>query len=531
MRERYFNRRVALVKRLKDKLIYLVLFLVIFLTLFYKFMAPEPFRRVVYGNFLYGKLIAPLIRVLRDPVNHNLKLKAPSYKITTNPSDWSRITTPEPGFDKMNPILRPRSGQEWISGYLDETAGRRQIKLKLRGSSYFHYAGPKKSVWIKVGGDKKIRGWKYASLINIKREDYFIDNFVYDTSSEIGLLSPYHRNIHLYINNKYTGFYHEIEQFDKFFLEKKKLPVDDIYFLDLSGDRKGFFNSIYWRQKSRPAGVKKGDRKKLDNLLSDLKEFKTDSINIEQSLKHIILFELVGSRHIDYIHNHRIYYNPLFKKFEPIAWDVGVILKDSSYDVPNNPIYAAVVYNHETRLRKYQLQKEILEKEITPSYIEKYFLNIIESYYNDILMDKHMGHYYSISPESWVESTKNLIERVKRRRLEMIEIANENNIINASIIKNKLKLKINSNHVVELQSILINGNEKIKSPELFYSDFKRNSEFLNENLSDDLRRRPILRIEKNKLFESVSEIKSYEVRIKQLVTGEVTTIRGGDDNI
>jgi len=302
------------------------------LTSFYYLMAPEPFKVLFYKHFLQGKFLNPLIKILEsNPVDAASSL-LPTYE----------LSIPQEIFDKMS--NDPRGvGRRWANALL--TAGNQRnlpVQIKFRGNIRSHWAGIKQSLRIKSKAGILFNGWKRTSLINMKLRDYIIDPFSYDTSRKIGLLAPNHRFVNLMINGKSIGLFHEVEDFDRYYLRKIERMQGDIFYLDLYKNLgSGFKSSAPWTKRSFAEDASFDNKAHLDELISCLKQRCSDLsqlIDIEQFLKNIIIFELVGSGHLDSHHNHRLYYDPSIGKFEPINWDMGTPVASRPRNQSYNPI-------------------------------------------------------------------------------------------------------------------------------------------------------------------------------------------------
>lgn len=420
--KRYHTKKVKYLKRASIGFgIFLLLFTLIDLIAL-RTIFPPIFVRITHEDFLLGRIISPLMRIVERTLwqVRDEDLVAGKVNLIINPNTW----------DEMNEGFKLRDGRPWVDGGILQIAGERYpVKIKGRGQSPTHFIGPKKSIWVIPDGRFKVNGWSRTSYNNFYHSNYSAELFVYDTAKMIGLIAPVHEFKHFYLNGNYQGLFHQIHDFDNSFLEIIGKPSSGVYYLDLLENPKdNFYSARYWRKRAWNKNLQKEEDKRLQeflNCLNDECHNIEDFVKVDHYLKNKIIFDLMSSDHLDYRHNHRIYLDPKTGQFEPIMWDI-ILYYRSYHELAQsyNPIIRHFLSDAKTRQRYLDLMYTILSEDITEDYIDNYFKKLLETYKMDFLKDHYMGARESITFFEWsyhMQENARLIKEQRQKMLNMID--------------------------------------------------------------------------------------------------------------
>lgn len=378
------------------------------------FFAPIPFQNYVYHDLIIQRLAYPLLQMFIANPPRVETSTLPAYEITIDGESW-RTLNDDPYF----------AGREWMDAYFSlEDRRNLVIKLKTKGDSIAHKLGVKKSLWIKTKAGIFINDWKRTALVTLRDPLFLVDKFAYDTAKKIDLLSPNNRYVNLFVNKKYYGIYHEVEELDKFYLQNEERTRGDLYLLDEAFEKDNDFYSLqYWKKNVSTENVPKENMQNLSRLFNCLKEFcdgLESFISTEQYLKNIILFELIGSDHLDIWHNQRIYFDPARGKFEPIHWDALYFVPDLEFNQSNDYIVQNILLRPSLRIQKLKMQKEFLSEVITERYIDEFISGYVEKLGPVLANDKYLGGYKAFNYWSFLKATRELKDSLKVRRKAML---------------------------------------------------------------------------------------------------------------
>ncbi len=390
----------------------------------------------------------PIICLIEENFADETKVVGDRFHLSIDDDDWDQLE------ESFKDEKRP-----WFKGFLKvEDRANWPVKVKARGMNYWHWAGVKKSIWLNLVGDKTIDGWKRVSLVNIKWEHYILDFYAYDMAKKIDLMAPNHKLSHLYINKIYNGLYHQIEDFDKYYLLKNDKKLGEIYYYDvykyLVGD---FYNTLFWRKRANISGHTKDDKRNIKELLGCLAAYCEDAqkyLRVEKFIDNKIIFELLGSSHLDTSHNHRLYFNPETKKFEPIMWDLARSEEDLEYDQSFNLISQNLFVDPKVRANKLRRQYYLLSNVFTEQFIEEYLNSFIEKYKHNLLFDKKMGSYDAITYYQFIQASFATRDIILKRRKEMLEIStNPPKFTYKKLGRSKYRIYFNTPHVLAIKSL------------------------------------------------------------------------------
>ncbi len=296
-----------------------------------------------------------------------IKLVAPKVqKDNKSPLKTFRITVAQRDISSLNSNL-PKSGKDhFVKAYLnisDKKDKIYKIKLRYRGDSNSHWLYAQKSLRIKLAKNAVYDMAKTFNLINPPSQLNYRDSINYQFSKELGIISPKCEPCRVFINGRYMGVYLYLSQVDESLLRAYRRMPGSIYYGDSSPIQNGiaslWFNPIYWEKKASRNRENRDNREDIELFIkgvnSNNKEFINFAetyLNLDKFFAFIALDRVFGTQHHDYIHNHKIYFDPYKGKFEPISWDLRFWLplkaKDLSFyplqlKLASNPIYDAKI--------------------------------------------------------------------------------------------------------------------------------------------------------------------------------------------
>ncbi|MAZ49177.1 MAG: hypothetical protein CME65_11475 [Halobacteriovoraceae bacterium] len=298
------------------------------------------------------------------------KKNFPSVHIKMKPNDFVQLTKSE-----KNPL--------WSNAYLEKDNGFLKIEIKKRGFHFYHWMGKKKSLRIKHDNQSYI-------LMNYKWPSYFTEIFAGHFAKQLNLLNESENMIHLYINKRYQGLYHLIQDFDDSFLEKHGMRLGPIYSYDNYSYKSGeFFNPYLWENSQ-----KNYHWLPLDDLLNCIQKSCTELltyIQVRDFINFYNLTELIGSSHRDAFHNHKLYYDPFEKKFSPIVWDLGYLRNDAEVLQSKNPISQKLLQNSFFRYIRIESLKQLMSNELSLQKLQSFLKRLLVKIKFDFKYDYLMG--------------------------------------------------------------------------------------------------------------------------------------------
>ncbi len=279
--------------------------------------------------FLKNRVLKTYIKFTAKTPLSNKQSQLKTFDITIDPNHISQLNS-----------NLPKSGKEnYYKAYLKitlpdegEKASIRKIKLRYRGDNNYHWLNDKKSLRIKLkGGVYEME--KTFNLLNPVELSSFRDVVNYNLAKKIGLIAPDCYPVRVTINGQFMGVYLYLSQVDENLLRKYKRMPGSIYYGDLGVIDKVEFvwdGQEKWAKKASRNKQQKNDRKDISLLIHAIKnysqlefiDFTETYLNKEAFFKFIALDRLFGSHHHDFVHNHKLYFDPYKGKFEPIAWDI-----------------------------------------------------------------------------------------------------------------------------------------------------------------------------------------------------------------
>lgn len=359
--------------------------------------------------YSYQKSIFPKIELTLDRFHFFFKNELKK--------EWLKLTAPEPLPDVNSPLKTfhisvnqadidllnsnlPLSGKEqYIDGALkisdDGISKVRNIKLRYRGDNNFHWLYGQKSMRIKLRGDDTYEMEKKFNLINTPNLYFHRDIIAYSLARRLGLITPDNYPVRVFINGVYKGVYSYLSQVNEHLLRKQKRMPGSIYFGDYAsinefGVRNLWDNEKFWVKKASRNAEQKKNREDLLFFLNapyepDEKKFFNifyQNFDTEKFFNYMAIDRLVASRHHDYHHNHKIYFDPYKGKFEPIEWDIRTWSQSDKKNVTFYPLLLKVMKNP---ILDWEIDKKVYS--LIKNNINKYFIGQIDDLYDQVKDD------------------------------------------------------------------------------------------------------------------------------------------------
>lgn len=348
-----------------------------------------------FHYFLKNEVKRELVKLTASSAPKDNESKLKTFNITINPSY----------IHKLNSKL-PESGKEkYFDAYLttSDAPAIRKIKLRYRGAGNYHWINDKKSLKIKT---KNYQMHKKFSLINPVLINSFHEIINYQLSQELGIISPEFYPVRVKVNGQFMGVYLFLSQIDESLLRKHKRMPGSIYYGDLTAKRK--YQDLWsdeqsWEKKASRNKDKDSDRTDIqlfinaikNNSESEFKDFVETYLNKDAYFNFIALDRLFGSHHHDYVHNHKLYFDPYKGKFEPISWDLRFWQSVKQKDLSLYPLQLRLasdpIYDADIDRRVYQL----LQNNPVSSLIQRY-KTIIQTVLPDLKADIYRDQAISL---------------------------------------------------------------------------------------------------------------------------------------
>jgi spore coat protein H len=265
--------------------------------------------------------------------------------------------------------------------------------------------------------------------ISLSRNKLSLDFF-----DRIGVISPHSKHVLLYINGFYKGIYLELESFDQYLLQKRKLPDGPIIYATNYHANFSLMNPENELKTSLDEGytMKYGDHNELAKLESFIAKINTLSnnefelevekvLNVEQYLTW--LSGVVCTQNFDgFIHNYAIYQNRQTNLYEITPWDYDGTWGRDLHGRPLEHDFVPISgYNTLTaRLLHYHLYKNKY-KEILSSILDNHFcLNslepIIEEQFQRLKPYIETDPYLTLSKEQFEKEKQVILDFIKNRK-------------------------------------------------------------------------------------------------------------------
>lgn len=228
----------------------------------------------------------------------------------------------------------PQSGKNYVKGKLLLADGYHKIKLRLRGNHPRHWRTEKKSLRVKMQGDKLWRDLNRFELLAPADKSLLGAYLSAQLAKLMGLPGADIELAWVYINGQSNGLYLLSESIDEQTLINHNLMPGDIYAGEVakrdaySGvDNRLFHHSGLWQKLAHNSDHPRTQRTSLNLLVSWLQQPQIDYQQLRQLVDYpmfarfYLFHQLIGSTNIDQFHNWRLYFDHSRGRFFPLVWD------------------------------------------------------------------------------------------------------------------------------------------------------------------------------------------------------------------
>ncbi|MEZ5973576.1 MAG: CotH kinase family protein [Planctomycetota bacterium] len=292
----------------------------------------------------------------------------------------------------------PHSGRDYVEGGILNNGEVQKVDLRYRGDNVYHWGYFKKSWRIKTKRNQLFEKMRKFNLVAPRTAEAINNYLAIKLATEMGLITPRIELVNLAINGEVQGIYILTEQLEESTLRAHDRMPGDLYSGELvgldsySGVENDLFDSTgFWSKAAINNHMPEDSLAPLGLLLDSLnplKEFDegqhelTSLLDIQEFAQFNVLESVVGTVHVDDLHNWRLYYDPWWTLFSPIVWDLvgwhrsvrlrpGVPFRP---DVISSRVHVALHQNGEFLRAKHLAFREFFERGL-----DQYLINELDS--------------------------------------------------------------------------------------------------------------------------------------------------------
>lgn len=259
-----------------------------------------------------------------------------------------RRRTPEDGIRSLNVFLPeaaedalledlPHSGRQYVEAALVYPDGSlREVRVKMRGDHFWHWAGRKQSLRIKTKKKSLFERIRGINLNAPKMPDQVSGHLSYYLAREMGLIAPRSEMVELTINGSYRGVYESFEQMEEMTIRTHGRMPGDLYSGDIvkRNSFRGIGNRVFenkglWEKLAINNHFAVEEDAALDRLIDllgappslDRADALNELLDMDAFGKYAAYRSLCQTFHYGETHNWRLYYDPWRNRFEPAVWD------------------------------------------------------------------------------------------------------------------------------------------------------------------------------------------------------------------
>ncbi|MFT7623487.1 MAG: hypothetical protein ACI9WU_002670, partial [Myxococcota bacterium] len=219
----------------------------------------------------------------------------------------------------------------------------RDVRVRYRGDSAFHWLYPHKSLRIKTQKTELLDGLRTFNLNVNKGYGETLSNLTgYRLAQRLGLAAPRVAMVRLEVNGRAVGLRLRVEQTNRQFLAHLGLPRGDLYIGDAGSpleaplasladlrdpapaDLPDLFGGAWlWRKRAYGRSAV-DDREPMRDLLSRLQDPEArpgERFDLEELGRFSAFVLLAQAHHISRQHNWKLYYDHFTGRFKPVVWD------------------------------------------------------------------------------------------------------------------------------------------------------------------------------------------------------------------
>ena len=276
----------------------------------------------------------------------------PRYRLDVDLDDLKKIDESLPK-DLPSPwygnLFLTDDAKEWADALFTAEGKTYEVKIRVRGDIFNHWAYRKKSWRVKFPKENLFHGMKEMNLIIPEDRAWFAELINVYRMRKFDLLHPPMEFVTVSVNGSKPLLYTEIEHWTKEMLEKQGRTGDGNVYKTGGGDSffqqwDPMFDEIgYWdKYISKPGSDTYEEMDLLLRLsqegahkdLSYLSKLKT-VVDTDKLVSWYVVSALAGSRHVTDF-NVRLFFDPSRGFFEPLPWDISLYAPRTLLFLPGN---------------------------------------------------------------------------------------------------------------------------------------------------------------------------------------------------
>jgi hypothetical protein len=249
----------------------------------------------------------------------------------------------------------PGGHKPYVPGrYADERGGPAECKVAYRGLTPPHHYAVKPSLRVRLKKAQVFGGQRYVELQRPEDAAAIINWLPEQVGAEVGLLTSQSDHVRLEVNRRFMGVYvRSYRPGEPLAIAQGRLPgvfYKGDAFDPQAGISYPLFTGEHWRLE--PHADDGPLRAPLDALLDAVdrgepapfdwakREALEAALDTDAYARFVALLILVGSDHVDAVHNHVLFWNTYRGRLEPVVWDLNGYLGDpqTPVDLTQHPI-------------------------------------------------------------------------------------------------------------------------------------------------------------------------------------------------
>jgi len=265
-------------------------------------------------------------------------------------------------------LFLTEDSKDWSDGTFVADGTSYDVKVRVRGDLFNHWAYNKKSWRIKFKDDQVFDGMSEMNIIIPEDRGWFAEPLDAYRAQKFSLLTPPMRFVTVSLNGSAPMLYTQVEHWTKEMLEKQARPGDANLYQTGGGTSEfqqwdAVFEDISYWDKYTDNPSRPDNFEEIQKILELSKPDAHLQPNYMQKLENIFDVDrlivwyahslLAGSSHIR-DHNLRLYFDPSRGRFEPVPWDTSLYPPRSLFALPGNPFLNEAFRVPELRLATYR---------------------------------------------------------------------------------------------------------------------------------------------------------------------------------
>lgn len=231
----------------------------------------------------------------------------------------------------------PHSGRRYVEASLAYPDGDiHEVKVKLRGDHFWHFANRKKSLRIKAKKKHLFERMRAVNLNAPKMPDQVSGHISLVLARQLGLIAPRSEMVELFVNGENRGVHLLFEQMEEMTLRTSGKMPGDLYSGDVVSrdEYRGlgtrlFENAGLWEKIAINNHFDPHEYAAMERLVEVLSEPASaarsaalrEIVDVEEFGRYAAFRLLCQTFHYDETHNWRLYYDPWRTRFLPAVWD------------------------------------------------------------------------------------------------------------------------------------------------------------------------------------------------------------------